>query len=129
MLFMVYSFMCLYHYCGLAAAVGRVGTQIHGRQGTCRAHVRPWVWSPGQERSRHLVKMLCASHCAEHQTGGLSLESQSILIWWALSLERNLQKTNDGRDEGEQEPLFTVGEIANWCSQYGNQCGEISKGY
>lgn len=93
MLFIVYSFMRLCHYCGLAATVGRVEMQIHGRQGTCRAHVRPWVWSPEQERSRHIVKMLCARHCAEHQTRGISFESQSILIWWALSLERNLQKT------------------------------------
>lgn len=42
----------------------------------------------------------------------------------------NINKTTDNkcwRGSGEKETSVTVGEIANWSSHSGNQCGESPK--
>lgn len=40
-----------------------------------------------------------------------------------------MRKTIDNKfwQKGKKEPSFTVGGVANWCNQWGNQFGEFPK--
>ena len=42
-------------------------------------------------------------------------------------LSKGQQMTSVGEDTEKREPLCTVGENANWCSQYVKQYGDTSK--
>ena len=44
-----------------------------------------------------------------------------------IKKDKGNKQTNVGIRYGEEEPLFTVGEILNWYSYYEKQYGDFSK--
>ena len=73
--------------------------------------------------NKHMKRYSASLAIKEIQT-----KSQWNTIQFTFTRMTKIKKTSGGEDVEKPEPSYTVGGNVNWCSHYGEQYGDSSKG-